>query len=665
MRLRKILFAVTLLLLVIAGVIAFALSRLDPNDHLDRVYAKVKESTGRQLKIDGKLGYSLSLQPTIAADGIRFQNAPWGSRPDMLGAKRIEIQIALLPLLSGNVEVRGLTLIEPDLLLEISADGKKNWEFTRAQEKATQPADGSPPWIDVHKARIENGVIIYREAKPKRETRYGLERISLTSKGSLVELSGNASLNSVPLEVQARLDHGGTLGRKGAIGKAELSFSGPGVKIGARGQVPLGPGSLDGLDMQFTTEVPNWITLGKLTGDKPMTLPALKAQGTVQVKNEVLSVNSLKANLGKSSATGTLRFPLGKRGGFEALLESPFVDLTELQGQAKSPQTKSDGRVFSAEPFELQGLRELDGKADLKIAKLAMRDGKTLDGVQAQTLFNKGKIVADPIRILVEGREVRLRVSADASSGKALALNLGVDAQGVSLGALAAMFNVPGAPEASPTDISIRLAGAGHSVQSLMAGATGDVRVVVGPGRLKNQAINFGADVSELLNALNPARTSDPYTDLKCAVIRLPIRQGIARVTNSIAAETAKVNVLVSGVIDFRNEALDLGFRTKAVTGLGVGLGSLANLGRLRGSFANPRVEIDSAGTASAAGQLGLAAATGGLSLLAGAFLAERFPEQPCQVALTGVMPRQQAESESKPGVVDSFVGGIKRLFGR
>ena len=198
-----------------------------------------------------------------------------------------------------------------------------------------------------------------------------------------------------------------------------------------------------------------------------------------------------------------------------------------------------------------------------------------------------------------------------------------------------------------------------------MAGATGDVRVVMGPGRVKTQAINYGADITELLNAINPARKADPYTELKCAVIRLPIRQGVARVDNSIAAETSKVHVIVGGVIDLRNETLDLGFRPKAVTGLGVGLGTLASLGRLRGSLANPKVEVDASGAVTAAAGVGMAVVTGGLSLLGGALVSDSVPDQPCQAAITGVARTQKADAREKPGVIDSVVGGFKRLFGR
>lgn len=299
-----------------------------------------------------------------------------------------------------------------------------------------------------------------------------------------------------------------------------------------------------------------------------------------------------------------------------------------------------------------------------RIARLALRDGKIVEGLEVNVTAAQGRLNADPGRMLVEGKELRFRAKLDVSSGKRLAADVSIDGNGIALGALGALMNVSGTPEGSPTDITIRFNGQGASMRALMASANADVRIVVGPGRLRNRVIDWGSDVTELLNALNPARKSDPYTELKCAVVRLPIRQGVARIDNSIAAETGKVSVIAAGVIDFRNETLDLGFRPKAATGLGVGLGGLASLGRLRGSLAHPKVELDMGGTARAATQLGLAAATGGLSLLAAGLLSESVPDQPCQAALTGVA-RSSSKPQAEPSIVEGVIGNIKKLFGR
>ncbi|MBX9736616.1 MAG: AsmA family protein, partial [Phycisphaerales bacterium] len=105
MRAKPILLGLGVTLLALTAVLVVAVNRIDPAAYLPVAVAKVKELTGRELKVDGGIGYSLSLVPKLSIESVRFQNASWGSRPDMLLAKRVEVQIALLPLLSGRIDI--------------------------------------------------------------------------------------------------------------------------------------------------------------------------------------------------------------------------------------------------------------------------------------------------------------------------------------------------------------------------------------------------------------------------------------------------------------------------------------------------------------------------------------------------------------------------------
>ena len=68
----------------------------------------------------------------------------------MATIKRIEVQLSLLPLLSGGIEVQRFVLIEPDVLLEKNAKGKGNWEIGAASAPVQdQGSDGeSANWLD-------------------------------------------------------------------------------------------------------------------------------------------------------------------------------------------------------------------------------------------------------------------------------------------------------------------------------------------------------------------------------------------------------------------------------------------------------------------------------------------------------------------------------------
>lgn len=660
MRARTLLLSAGAAVAVLAGVLIVAVNRIEPADYLAVAAARVKEITGRELKVDGRVGFTVSLVPTVSLEGVRFQNAPWGSRPDMLTAARLEVEIALLPLVAGKVDIRGLTLVEPDLLLETNAAGEGNWTFARAgsKEQATPPAEESGQAVDIRRARIEKGTLSYRDAQGKSTHRLEIETLAAKTSGSRTEAELEARLNGQPVQATALVDRGA------APPSVAIAAKAAGVALDAK--LSTAKDKDKGPSGRLELTVSDWSGVARLAGmAAPPRLPPLQASGDLRSERDTWILEGMKAALGKSSFTGTLSVKTGKDAPVVDLkMASPFVDLAELRGPPDKKPPK-DGRLFSADPLPLEALKDLTGRIEARIARLGLKDGKSVEDVEFQASADRGRINADPVRLRIENRELRVRASVDASSGKSMALDLNVEGTGISLGALGALLDLTGTPEGSPTDVSIRFAGRGASVRALMADANGDVRIVVGPGRLKNRAIEWGADVTELMNALNPTRTAEPYTELKCAVIRLPIRQGVARIDNSIAMETARVNVMAAGIVDLRNEALDLGFRPKAATGLGVGLGSLASLARLRGSFAAPKVELDMGGTAQAATQLGLAAATGGLSLLAGGLLAERMPDKPCQTALTGAAPRAPDRPAEKPGVVDSVVGGFKKLFGR
>ena len=57
----------------------------------------------------GELSIHAGLQPALVAENVDFSNAPWGSRPYMATVKRLEIQVALIPLLTGKIDFRRLS----------------------------------------------------------------------------------------------------------------------------------------------------------------------------------------------------------------------------------------------------------------------------------------------------------------------------------------------------------------------------------------------------------------------------------------------------------------------------------------------------------------------------------------------------------------------------
>jgi uncharacterized protein involved in outer membrane biogenesis len=670
MRTRNVLLSVAgvvVALLVAAVIVA---SRVDLNQYVGIVEAKVRDLTGRELKIKGNVGFRLSLLPTVAAGDVSFQNAGWGSRPAMATARRVDIQVALLPLLTGNVVVKRITLVEPDVLLQVDAKGRRNWDLAStdkaAAPKAAASADEAAP-LQVRRVTIEKGLLTYRDARSKSEYRAALDSLDLQASAGYeaVSVDGAGSVNDLPVLLRGSVDGLAKLGEAGAKGNVELQIHAGAAKVTLKGDVPLAAG-LSGLDARFAAEIADTATLARALRTDLPALPATKLSGRARVAKNLLTLENLEAASGKSRANGALKLALqGERREFAARLDAPLLDLQELYAAGtKSPgqpkPARSDGRVFSADPLPVATLKALEGKAELHVEKLRLADGRVAEGIGARFVFKQGKIVGEEVKIRLDGRDLRLNLDADASSGKDLAVSGAVAGEKIPLAALTGVMGMAAAPEGAPTDVAVQFSGRGGSVRALMASANGNVRIAIGPGRIKNRAIDFGADVTELLNALNPARNRDEYSDLKCAVLRFPVRNGIATIDNGIAAETSKVRLLGGGTVNLRTEQLELGFRPAANSGLGVGVGGLARFAKVGGTLADPQVGLDMAGASGAAAAAGAAVLTGGLSLLVGGgLLLDSVPENVCQVALTGA-PKARSKQDSGGSIFDP----IKKFFG-
>jgi uncharacterized protein involved in outer membrane biogenesis len=671
MRLRTLLIGavgvVSTLVVVLVAVTVF-LARADLQPYVGRVEAAAKDATGRELRIGGPVGVKLSLFPTVAAENVRFENARWGSRPDLATAKRVEVQLALLPLLTGNVVVRRLTLVAPDVLLEENARGERNWDLARPAAKGAPPREGSggSP-VAIRQVRIDDGVLVHRQAKPARVFRTEMKRLDADASDGYdaLEFTFKGALNGVPLEIRGDAD-----GIKRALGgaapaKVDLKAAAGGARVALKGNVPLGGAGLDGLDARVEAEAQDLQALGRIAATSLPHLPPLKLQVRARAEQGALALEGLDGALGKTRVKGSARVGLtGERRPIDVKLESPLVDLRDFAAAkpagAAPPPPGGDGRVIPNYRFPLEALKALEGSANLRVAKLTLADGRTLDGVALRSTFKGGRIDAERLSLRLDGGELALSLRGDATSGKTLRLESTLEAKQVPLAVLAGLMGVAASAEGAPTDATIRLAGSGADLRALAAGASGDVRVVVGPGRIRTRALQFGADVTELLTALNPARQTDEFTNLRCAVVRFPVKNGVATIDNGIGAESDKVRVIGGGTVDLRTEKIELGFRPAASTGLGVGAGSLARFARVTGTLGDPRIGLDMASTAGAAAAAGAAVMTGGLSLLAGGLLLSGVPDNPCQVALTGA-PKAAPKQESGGG---SLFDPIKRLFG-
>jgi hypothetical protein len=218
-------------------------------------------------------------------------------------------------------------------------------------------------------------------------------------------------------------------------------------------------------------------------------------------------------------------------------------------------------------------------------------------------------------------------------------VHLLLDAQDLELSALAAVAGIKRDIRGGRVRASIDIRGQGATPHRVASTMSGTISLVSGPATLGRSAVQGESALAQLAKALDPLSSVDSATELRCAVFRLPLADGIAHVDRSIAIETAKLSASASGTLNFRDETLDLSVKPQVQQGVKLDLSQLAGLVRIRGRFDKPTAAIDAAESAKTLAELGvLGASGGGIAAIGRALVAPATTDSAstCAVAMGG-----------------------------
>ncbi len=629
------------IVVVLLIAVAIAVRTVDVKEFLGPIQHRVKDATGRDLSVHGGIDLKLGLEPKLVLDDVTLANAPWSKDPQMVTAKQVEAQIALLPLLHRRFEVISFKLLEPSIFLETDASGKGNWEFpsaaTAADTTDRAPSGATLGGFSVGDIAIDNGAITFRDGKSGDVTRIVVETLSVHARDAQSPISGKF---------------------RGTINDTAVALEGD-----------FGP-----LQQLMRQKWPYPVTVQGTINNKKATVDT-----QVSVQNGTVGLDNLKIGSGTSELTGKMAVVGGTaRPKVTFKLDAPTLSLADfvfppaVVAAAKSaakPDAKSK-YVFSDAPIDVAALRDFDAEGELSAGVLTLPDGRRLDQVHVQVVLANGKLDVPALQATLFGGSVLARGTIDASHDQEAALNLHAEAKNLDLHSIMTAAGVQREVQGGKTELKIDLAARGASLHQWMSTANGSIVALVGPATVAGGKGTQSSSLDRLAGSVNAFREIDAQTQLQCVVVRLPIRNGVANIDRSIAAETSKMGATASGMLDFREEKIDLSFHPQVREGIRIEVPQVAQLVRLRGPFASPSVGIDATATAATVARLGAAVYTGGLSILGESLLAEARadPGAPCQIALGrgGGGTAQKPQPNANPAAAAQDVGkALGRLLGR
>jgi len=671
-RWAKWLAALAAVLAVLALVIAFF-----PWDLLrGPVNRYVSERTGRHFEITRKLDVKLGRTVRVIADGIEFANPDWAKDPHMVKAEGAEIDVRLWPLLRGRIDLPQVVLRQPQLGLQIEADGRRSWALGR---DTSDP--GNFPEIGV--LVVDRGTAHFVAPEQGADIRADFDiEGALLSKGPLASVRTGVTATSpeaaaaaaMPLRFNARgswkKENFTAQGRTGNVLFLSEKLTQPfPAQVEARaGRTTLradgsirSVATLDGATANVQLQGENLADLYKLLGVVLPETPRYSLRGTLGKQGQVWQVRQINGKLGNSDLGGDLDFD---RSGQVPLLRGKlqsraldFDDLAPLVGLPEQPrsaaalpqvaaapqatvrnqaaaQRKAQRKVLPTATLDLARLKAMDADVYYSAAKVTHVRQLPLESMATQIGLKGGVLQLDKLRLGVAGGTLAGRLRIDGSRDPALA-QVNLDARSLELSKLFPGFKfTQGSFGRIYGDVD--LAGRGNSVASMLGTSSGNVALVMGRGEISNLLLEFaGLDGGEIIKFM---LGGDRAIQLRCAATAFDVRNGLMA-SRTLMVDTADTVVYGTGTVSLSQETLDFTLKPQPKD---PSILSLRSPLKLAGSFAQPRAGVDAGALA---GRGALALALGAVNpLLALAATIETGPGKDADCAAT---LREAAASDS------------------
>ena len=687
----------SIVLLVVA--VYVILSSYNYNGLKPEIIRAVKDDTGRELTLGGDISLKIGFTPALVVKDVSFQNASWGSQPNLAKIKRFEIKVRLLPLLSRRIEVKRLILIEPEILFETDVSGKSNLAFettkkqdlTKGKDETKAGGDWKLSALTFNELQIEKGRITYidHELKKTYGATVGTLMATATSSESPTKLKLKGAYHDKSFEVTGTLCPLTAFINPNKAWPVNLAVKTESATLTLDGTVK-DPLARRGIELNFTLTGKDLASFKQLSGERLHLGGPFDISGRIaDTARNAYSISNLKIKQGENDLSGSVELNLTEnRPKVTAALSAQKLDLrpyfqvgpnTEKATKHLSKEAGKEDRIFPDHPLPLETLRQADADVKIQVAQVLLPN-LPLNSLEMGMVLKDGALTVKPLKAVLGKGSMDGHLSLQ-SQGKAASLTMVLKINKLDISYLMKDLKSTGDLEGS-LDIDVDVRAQGASIAGLMGGLNGKTVLVMGKGRVDNKYIDtLGGDLSSsLFRLLNPFRKETQDTSINCFVSGFNIKDGVAS-TTALALNTDYMVVVGEGEIDLKTERLNLSLKPVPKEGIGtrftgklnVSLNELTRPFKLGGTLAHPSLAVDPTQTAIAFGKaIGGVMLFGPVGIAAALVGSSSGDENSCLAAIEaankGVRVNKGLVGKVTEGAEDVLKGAgkeLKKLFGK
>lgn len=563
----------------------------------------VTEKTGRALIINGNLNVKLGWPLTrIQVADITFANPAWARQPLMFTVKRMEGDINLPQLFKRHYGVSTVRLEQPQVFLEQSLDGRKNWLLDRNQKDENAQ-------VKIDRIVLDNGHISYIDPAHNTHIQAALSTRQTMSQGVAsadIVFAAQGDYKGLPLTASGS---GGTvlalsdettpypLNIKATLGHTHLQATGTVTSLT----------HFSAVDLNMTLSGPSLDQLYPLIGIALPRTPVYLTKGRLLHHARQWRYEKFTGRIGKSDVAGNMQVDSGgKRPFLSGDLNFKLLNLADLGspiGLSKQPASKTaaaaqvqtpartqpgaaaKGNVLPNLPFRTERWKSVDADVKIQADRIQRAKALPIEDLATRVRMNDSVLTLDPLKFGVAGGTLAGAITLNGQHDPIQA-KMNIHARKLLLKRLFPTFKL------SKTSIGqingdFDLRGTGSAVSQMLASADGKVVLLVDGGEISKLMLEtIGLHIWEILQL---KITGDKVVKLNCAVADFDVKKGVMQ-TKILILDTHITTITGSGDINLAQETLNLDLvpHTKVMSPL-----ALRSPIYIRGKFGKPDISID------------------------------------------------------------------------
>ena len=154
---KLILFLLLAFVLTVAGVTLY-FNMLDWNEHKAVIAGQFAETTGKKIDFNGAVSFKLLPSPSLEASDVEiYDNDENDNKIVLAKIKKIVASLSLGSLLQKRFDIETMTMVNPEIFVDVFDDGRINWQMTDAaatQDFAVKNVDVSFGSVRVDGAKV-------------------------------------------------------------------------------------------------------------------------------------------------------------------------------------------------------------------------------------------------------------------------------------------------------------------------------------------------------------------------------------------------------------------------------------------------------------------------------------------------------------------------------